>query len=385
MKKYIPRTLCLLLALLMAFCAMPLAASAEESGSGADAVTNTITVKAVCYTGSSLETAAGTYSTVVYSNKESITVDAATFGSYITYGGKIYEFRGVSYGGSTQNSVTLSQPSGTHSLTVLYVPHTHNFVDAYNRIYHWKSCACGKTKDKAHHVDPATDEDKVCTCGYKFSDNAELTTLWLTNVRYSPRFTRDTTDYTGEVVSYLDVTETQITARTFDALATMELPQDLTIREGSNTFQITVTAEDKTTTKTYTVQVVKPAKVDGAVITPDADGITVTPTVTFSQKVASAEITEAIIEKLLELAEPDESTQISLDIPFKTWNATQAQVTIPAAALTAIAEKSEADMVITTIYGDAALSHDDLCKQAEAGKDIVVTIDKDGTFNVDAQ
>ena len=57
-----------------------------------------------------------------------------------------------------------------------------------------------------------------------------------------------------------DVKEIKVSTRTFDSEATVELPEDLTLKEGENKFDIKVTSENQKVTKVYTVIINKEAK-----------------------------------------------------------------------------------------------------------------------------
>ena len=136
--------------------------------------------------------------------------------------------------------------------------HLHDHAIGYmvNRDGHFYGCECGVRGIVTPHMDPADAIDGKCYCGYAYYDKAELTVLWLDGMNLSPRFKSDTTEYVGKL--YHDgINKTKISAFTLDARATVELPEDLTIKEGKNVFEIVVTAEDGVTTKTYTVTVEK--------------------------------------------------------------------------------------------------------------------------------
>lgn len=131
--------------------------------------------------------------------------------------------------------------------------HVHEYEWTVTRDGHCYRCACGAKKDYSKHTDSG---DGTCQCGYKFMTNADLTVLWMRGVKLSPAFKKDVTEYEG-TLTMKDLEETWISVFSFDAKATVELPEDLTLKEGTNTFQIKVTAEDGKTTKTYTVKVTK--------------------------------------------------------------------------------------------------------------------------------
>lgn len=135
--------------------------------------------------------------------------------------------------------------------------HTHKYGLQITRSGHYYTCDCGAQTAITPHIDPANAVNGRCTCGYKFMDNADLTVLWLDDIRLTTPFRKDKTEYEAKTVSYKDVTETKIRVRSFDAMAKVELPEDLTIKKGTNKFEIKVTAEDGKTTKTYTITVTK--------------------------------------------------------------------------------------------------------------------------------
>lgn len=107
------------------------------------------------------------------------------------------------------------------------------------------------------HVDPKDAKDDYCTCGYHFSDNADLVTLWINGCPPIKNFNKNTTEYKLNAYTYKDVKQIKISSRTFDSEATVELPEDLTLKEGSNTFEIKVVAQNQKVTKTYTVTITK--------------------------------------------------------------------------------------------------------------------------------
>lgn len=131
--------------------------------------------------------------------------------------------------------------------------HTHEFEWIVNRDGHFYRCKCG---DKMRFQEHVMGEDGKCHCGYVFMDNADLTVLWMSGIKLSPSFKKDVTEYEGKLM-VKDLEKTKISAFSFDAKATVELPEDLTLKKGTNTFEIKITAEDGKTTKTYTVTVEK--------------------------------------------------------------------------------------------------------------------------------
>ena len=243
--KQFKRLLCLLLALVALTGMLPRTAAAAGSAEQEE-LTATVTVK------KKIPSQTTTKYTVVVGNKRV----KLTHEKYITIKDKVYEFSHYTVGKDKFWSVAIPAYDGTkewekkwgNTISVVYKRHYHSYKQAHDRIFHWDTCDCGYVGKKEKHVDPALDSDKICTCDYRFSDNATLTTLWLANMNLAPAYNREITDYTGNLYTWVDVTETAITATAFDALAKVELPTDFAIREGLNTFQVKVTAEDKTTT-----------------------------------------------------------------------------------------------------------------------------------------
>lgn len=136
-------------------------------------------------------------------------------------------------------------------------PNDHSFFWASNTKYHWLSCPCGCEINKEAHVDPKDAENDYCICGYKFSDNADLVTLWVKGCPPIKGFDKNKTEYELKAYTYKDVKEIDISTRTFDSEATVELPEDLTLKSGENKFEVKVTSENQKVTKVYTIIVTK--------------------------------------------------------------------------------------------------------------------------------
>lgn len=139
-------------------------------------------------------------------------------------------------------------------------PNDHKLTWNSNTKYHWKECACGARFGEELHVDPLETEDDYCKCGYHFSSNADLVTLWVKGCPGIKYFDKNKTEYELDAYTYKDVKEIKIRTRTHDCCATVELPEDLTLKEGKNTFEVKVTAENKKVTKTYTLVINKEAQ-----------------------------------------------------------------------------------------------------------------------------
>lgn len=149
----------------------------------------------------------------------------------------------------------IASTSGDYNISENHC-HDHAFGYTVNRDGHFYACDCGIRGFVTPHLDAKDAIDGKCYCGYVYYDKAELTVLWLSGMVLSPRFNKDTTEYVGKL-NYDTITETEVSAITLDARATVEIPEDLTIKEGKNVFEFVVTAEDGVTTKTYTVTVEK--------------------------------------------------------------------------------------------------------------------------------
>ena len=129
-----------------------------------------------------------------------------------------------------------------------------------NTKYHWLQCACGCKISMEPHVDPKDAANDYCICGYHFSDNADLVTLWVNGCPGIKNFNKNTTEYKLNAYTYKDVKAIKISTRTHDSEATVELPEDLTLKEGENKFEVKVTSENQKVTKIYTLIINKEAK-----------------------------------------------------------------------------------------------------------------------------
>lgn len=378
--KNMKRLLCLLLTLVLVLSMIPMFAAAKEEKKEEKKVpTGKATVKVVLPSGTIRK------DTVKVKDKKV----KLKYDYYLTVGNTVYERSYYKVGDKKVSSVTIPaydetedwKKSWGNTVSVVYVRHYHTFEAAYNRLYHWDACDCGATKNKESHVDPATDEDKICFCGYKFSNNCELGTLWLKNMTLSPRFDRNNTEYIGQIVTYKPVTETYIVARANDALATVSEPTDVTLRDGINKFEITVTAEDKTTTRTYTVIATKPVKVnDVEVVLTDKD-VTASPKARPRYSVAKVSVDAAVGNYMIEEAEKYSISEIVVAPNFNKGSAAQTEVTMTADTLKAAAEKN-IDLLVKTPH-DVTLDvpAEELKALADMG-DITFVVCKDATFSI---
>lgn len=378
--KKMKRLLCLLLALAALTSLIPGAAmAAEDAEDVEEEKTATVTVKR------KIPSQPVTKYTVTVGSKKVKLKDP----KYVTVKDKVYELSHYTVSKEKFWSVTIPAYDGTkewekkwgNTISAVYKSHRHTFKKAHDRIYHWDTCDCGYVGNKEHHVDPATDADKICICNYKFSDNATLTTLWLENVVPDVAFKPDITDYTGNVITYQEVTATKITAHAFDDLATIELPTDLTIKEGPNIFKIKVTAEDKTTTKTYTFNAVKPVKVEDTMIGSTGTQIAVTPKTVISNIYGTVKLSEAVEQKLIEIIGTQSAAAVVFLPQFNRWNISAAEVTLNRAVLDAMAKKP-ADLVVVTPYDTTLTIPAADVTALAAHETVTIRVFRDNTFAV---
>ena len=91
--------------------------------------------------------------------------------------------------------------------------------------------------------------------------NANLKSLEIEGFSISPTFSTNTLEYTMQVE--MDTEKLKINAQAESEKATVKIEGNETIVEGENVVKVIVTAEDGTTTKTYTIKVTKQEKVFG--------------------------------------------------------------------------------------------------------------------------
>lgn len=139
-------------------------------------------------------------------------------------------------------------------------PGKHTYSVKYNNKYHWLGCPCGCKVAMEPHVDPKDAKNDYCTCGFHFSSNADLVTLWVDGCPVIKDFNKNKTEYTLKAYTYKDVKEVKISTRAYDSQSTVELPEDLSLKEGENVIPVKVTAGNQRDTKTYTLTIIKESK-----------------------------------------------------------------------------------------------------------------------------
>ena len=105
------------------------------------------------------------------------------------------------------------------------------------------------------------------------SDNADLSSLGVTGYTIDPVFDKDTITYNVTVPS--DVDKATITAELADDRASKTGDGEQDLGYGENSFPVVVTAEDGTTTKTYTVNITREKKTDAKLSDLKVDGTSV--------------------------------------------------------------------------------------------------------------
>ena len=126
---------------------------------------------------------------------------------------------------------------------------------------------------------------RTATSVTEVASEAALSTLSLTGMTISPKYSTWERNYTANVVR--TVTSTTLTAPTIDTKARKKVtPADadpntnghqVTLSPGSNIITITVTAEDRSTSRTYTVTVDRDAASEAALSTLSLTGMTISP------------------------------------------------------------------------------------------------------------
>ena len=175
-----------------------------------------------------------------------------------TYGGTTTGGDKVALSKDEYNAILKEWGIGKHE--PIHEPNKHKYSTQFNTKFHWLGCPCGCKVNMEPHIDPKDAPNDYCTCGYHFSDNADLVTLWVAGCPEIKNFKKTTTEYTLNAYTYKDVKEVRISTRTFDSQATVELPEDLTLKEGTNVIPVKVIAENQKVTKTYTLTIIKESK-----------------------------------------------------------------------------------------------------------------------------
>lgn len=385
--KKIAKLLCTLLSLVLLFSLFSVTAAADttdEGNAGAGfpsdsaPASSKVTCRAIYYQDSSKSVTVNSVDKTITFEKE-ITIDGSLFGYFPSYGGRMYEYVGSSHGAS----VTLDVSEAEYLVILYYVPHYHNYRVGYNRTHHWEACRCGSTLSYDAHVDPAKDEDSICTCGYKFSDNANLGTLWLSNMILKDRFNYEQTEYVADVHTYKPISSSEIKCRAHDAMATVDAPSEVSIQEGMNVVKVTVTAEDKKTTKTYTVYANLGSMVDGILVsnTLTAAGeraTAINPQAVDKRGIATYGVSEPLAEKLVFQANSFESKRIIIEPQYNKWGVQTVNVSMSAAVLEKLSE-TKADLVIKTFSGNIVVPNGELAsiaKEGEQSEQVVFTLSK---------
>lgn len=345
----------------------------DSSASGDDQpVTTTITCQAVHFADSSMKDVLYVYD-ATFKVTADFAVNSEIFGYFPNIYGRVFEFAGVS-------QVEVKHDGGKHQVQCYYVPHAHSYRIGYNRTHHWEACRCGSTLMYETHVDPAKDEDSICTCGYKFSSDASLVTLNLSGMVFQDRFNKEQTEYVADVHTYKPITSTEVKYRTNDIYATVDAPTTVAIEEGMNVIEVKVTAEDKKTVRTYTVFASLGSKVDGVLIGNTASTTGERATVINHQaatkrSTATLAISDAMGEKLALQASSNESKRIIIEPIYSKWSIKTVNVPMSAAVLEKLSE-TEADLVIKTFSGSIVIPNAEMDGIAKEGANLVFSLAK---------
>jgi hypothetical protein len=128
--------------------------------------------------------------------------------------------------------------------------------------------------------------------------DASLSNLKIPNATLSPKFDKNTYEYTTELT---DLTEITVNATATDTNAKIMISENYkSLVKGENVIKITVTAENGTTTKTYQIKA----------------NLTVTPTE--EEKLKANALLKAIEVKNYELEFASEIKKYTLSVPYKT-------------------------------------------------------------------
>lgn len=234
------------------------------------------------------------------------------------------------------------------------------------------------------------------------SADADLADLTASGVTLSPAFSSAATSYTGSAVH--STSSTTIYAEASDDGATVTIQgeagpdQDIALNVGSNVITVEVTAEDGTTTKTYTLTITRAAAKSSSggstiwppmVVTTEAeDGvfnrITVEPAV--SSGTAQVSLTQAMADALLEKAEAtggtskDDQLEIIVDTAAEIG---KLKVSMPQGALAEIASGTDASLAVTTPMISIAFDGKavETISGAASGGEVVITAERLADLN----
>jgi hypothetical protein len=179
----------------------------------------------------------------------------------------------------------------------------------------WKSLTVGKNMFTVHITaeDGTTKKEYTVTVTRAASSDATLSGLSLSGVTLSPTFDEDTLTYVSSVTN--DVKSTIVAAATNDETATISA-DDLgskPLSVGKNIITVTVTAEDGSTKKEYTVEVTRAASSDATLSDLTLSGVTLSPTFTSGTLAYTANVANDVKSTTVSAATNDETATISAD------------------------------------------------------------------------
>ena len=187
------------------------------------------------------------------------------------------------------------------------------------------------------------------------STDATLSALSLSSVTLSPAFAAETTAYTASVGN--DVTETTVAATPTDSKASVVItPADadgnaaghqVTLPVGDTAISVKVTAEDGTTTQTYTVTVTRAKSTDATLSALSLNGATLSPTFAAGTTAYTASVGNSVTETTVTATAADTNASVVITPTDADANTDGHQVALPVGD-TAISVKVTAEDGTTT-------------------------------------
>ena len=101
------------------------------------------------------------------------------------------------------------------------------------------------------------------------------------------------------------------------------------------------------------------------------------PRATLKRVTASLSVSEAAAKVMADQAVTNDSTAIVIEPQFSKWSTKVFTISFPAAALTAISENCDADLVIKTFLADVTIPNALLADLAKEGSTITIRLDKE--------
>lgn len=200
------------------------------------------------------------------------------------------------------------------------------------------------------------------------SADATLSDLSASGITLAPAFDSQTTNYTASTAN--SVSSTIITAVPANSLSTVAInglmgtAREVSLSVGSNTVTVLVTAEDGTTTETYTIVIHRASSSGAASYTPPAIAVTTEVSnnstanltvinATITTDTAAAAITPAVVDALLNSAiftggtAKKDVIKVSINTP---GSINELQVTIPQTSLAKVAAQTASNFAVASPF-----------------------------------